>query len=169
MGIHLTLAFLVGSCLALYSRSIPFDDRLGVLAGLLGLATMFIGGFDIIGVPAGAYFILYLGARLGGPLRKVGARNDYSYGLYIYGFPVEQSLAYFGLHHLGYPIYTVVTLVVALGFAWLSWHGIEKHAMALKGWGPGLGWRYWWDRVRGRRSVPPPAETQPDSEAEPAI
>jgi peptidoglycan/LPS O-acetylase OafA/YrhL len=162
--LNLTLTFLFGSCLAVYSKSIPFDDRLGVLAGIVMLLTLHYGGFTLVGLPAGAYFVMYLGARIGGPLRRVGAKNDYSYGVYVYGFVVQQTLAYFGVYRLGYVPFVLIALVVSLGFAWLSWHGIEKHAMALKDWGPGRGWRHWFDRVRSFRSrrdraeVPSPAK-----------
>ena len=149
--LNLMLTFLLGSSLAVYSKSIPFDDRLGVLSGLVMLLTLRYGGFTVVGLAAGAYFIMYLGARLGGPLRKVGAKNDYSYGVYVYGFLVQQTLAYFGVYRLGYVPFTLIALVISLGFAWLSWHGIEKRAMALKDWGPGKGWRHWWDRLRSAR------------------
>ena len=148
--INLMLTFLYGSSLAVYSKKIPFDDRLGVLAGVVMLLTLHWGGFTLLGIPAGAYFVMYLGARLGGPLRKVGAKNDYSYGVYVYGFLIQQTLAFFGVYKLGYLLFVFISLVVSGGFAWLSWHGIEKHAMALKDWGPGRGWPYWYHRIRSR-------------------
>jgi peptidoglycan/LPS O-acetylase OafA/YrhL len=39
------------------------------------------------------------------------------------------------------------TIVLSAGCAWLSWHGVEKHALALKDWGPGRGVRHWVDVV----------------------
>lgn len=147
--LNLMFTFLLGSCIAVYSKSIPFDDRLGVLAGIVMLLSLRWGGFAVLGLPTGAYFVLYLGARLGGPLRRVGQKNDYSYGVYVYGFLVEQVLAYMGVYRWGYVPYALIALVVTLGFAWLSWHGVEKHAMALKDLGPGRGWRHWRDRLRG--------------------
>jgi len=149
--INLMLTFLYGSSLAVYSKRIPYDDRLGVLAGVVMLLTLHWGGFTLLGIPAGAYFVMYLGARLGGPLRRVGAKNDYSYGVYVYGFLIQQTLAYFGVYRLGYLPFVLIALVVSLGFAWLSWHGIEKHAMALKDWGPGRGLRHWLDRAQSLR------------------
>lgn len=149
--LNLMMTFLFGSCLAVYSKSIPFDDRLGVLSGFIMVLTLHYGGFTVVGIAAGAYFVMYLGARIGGPLRRVGVKNDYSYGVYVYGFLVQQTLAFFGVYKLGYLPFALIALVVSLGFAWLSWHGIEKHAMALKDWGPGQGWHYWFGRIRARR------------------
>ena len=148
--LNLTMTFLFGSCLAVYSKLVPFDDRLGVFSGLLFLLTLRYGGFTLLGLAAGTYFVLYLGARLGGPLRRVGATNDYSYGVYVYGFLVQQVLAYAGAHEWGYVPYVVAALLGSAALAWLSWHGLEKRAMALKDVGPGRGWRHWVDGLRDR-------------------
>lgn len=145
--ITLGLTFMFGSVLAVYSKSVPFNDRLGILCGIVLLVTLRYGGFSTVGLAAGTYFVMYLAARLPKQLQWVGAKNDYSYGIYIYGFLVQQTTAYFGWHKLGYVPYVIFALVISFGFAWVSWHLVEKRAMALKSWGPGLGWRYWYERT----------------------
>jgi peptidoglycan/LPS O-acetylase OafA/YrhL len=135
----LVLAFAFGACIALYAKAIPFDDRLGILAGLVLVLSLRFGGYAIVGMAAGAYFVLYLAVRLPPVLRRVGTKNDYSYGVYIYGFLVQQLLSYLGVNGWGYLPYVLMSLIFSFGFAWLSWHGIEKRAMALKDRGPGLG------------------------------
>ncbi|MBC7761029.1 MAG: acyltransferase [Candidatus Saccharibacteria bacterium] len=155
--IQLTLTFMYGACLAVYSKKIPYSDGLGILSGLVMIFTLRYGGFSVVGTAAGAYFIMYLGARLPRVLQRVGAKNDYSYGVYIYGFLVEQVLAHVGWYKLGYFPYTIIALIISLGCAWLSWHVIEKRAMALKDWGPGKGWKYWLSRgetIRNLRRTP---------------
>jgi peptidoglycan/LPS O-acetylase OafA/YrhL len=149
--IMLTLTFMLGSCVALYSRKIPYSNGLGILCAIVFLYTFRAGGFQEIGVPAGVYLVLYLGARLPRVFHRIGTKNDYSYGVYIYGFLVEQVLARVGLYKLGYFPYAIGTLIVSLGLAWLSWHIVEKRAMSLKDWGPGRGLQHWWDWYRSRR------------------
>jgi peptidoglycan/LPS O-acetylase OafA/YrhL len=76
----------------------------------------------------------------------IGAKNDYSYGVYIYGFLVQQVTAYLGWYQLGYLPWVAICLVLSFGCAWISWHLVEKRAMSLKNWGPGRGvahWRAW--------------------------
>jgi peptidoglycan/LPS O-acetylase OafA/YrhL len=148
--LQLTFTFLVGSSIAVYSKEILFDNRLGIFAGLLALLSLRFGAFAIVGVVAAAYFVLYLAARLPKRVQWIGAKNDYSYGVYIYGFLVQQVLAYFGVHKLGYIPFVLIALAISLGCAWVSWHLVEKRAMSLKNWGPGRGWRYWWMRMRAR-------------------
>ncbi|MBF0673449.1 MAG: acyltransferase [Salinibacterium sp.] len=146
----LALAFLIGASIAVYSHRVPFHDGLGVLAALVFAGTLRFGGFAWLGTVAGVYFVLYLGARLPRWLQWIGSRNDYSYGTYIYGFLVQQVLANFGLHEWGYAAYVALTVAITLPLAWLSWHLIEKRAMALKSRGPGRGMQHWAHRIRGR-------------------
>lgn len=148
--ISLGFTFMLGAVLAVYSKQVPFDDRLGILAGIILLVSLRLGGYSTIGTVAGAYFVMYLAARLPRQLQWIGRRNDYSYGVYIYGFLVQQVGAHFGVHHLGYAPYVAISLVVSFMLAWLSWHAIEKWAMRLKDWGPGRGARFWYERSRER-------------------
>ena len=80
--------------------------------------------------PVIAYPLLWLGVHL--PLHRVGARNDYSYGIYIYPFPVTQLLAIWGAWRLGYPLFSLLCVIGTIPFAVASWWVIEKRALSLK-------------------------------------
>jgi peptidoglycan/LPS O-acetylase OafA/YrhL len=164
-AVNLVFTFMVGATLAIFSKSVPFDNRLGILSALILLATLRYGGYTTVGTLAGAYFVLYLAARLPKRLQWVGQKNDYSYGVYIYGFLVQQVLANFGVWRLGYFPFAFISLAIALGCAWLSWHIVEKNAMRLKDFGPGRGLRYfrerWWAPRRKRLIRPLAMRTQP--------
>ncbi|WP_076998635.1 acyltransferase [Variovorax sp. KK3] len=58
-------------------------------------------------------------------------RVDYSYGLYIYAFPIQQAIAQAGptrrLH-----FYVLLCFLATLPLAMLSWHLVEKPAMRLR-------------------------------------
>ena len=60
------------------------------------------------------------------------ARNgDLSYGIYIFAFPIQQSL--YSLDPGMHPLWNFgITFVCVLVLAYCSWHLIEKRAMALK-------------------------------------
>lgn len=68
------------------------------------------------------------------PLRnwEKKARGDYSYGIYVYGYPVEQMLVHFGLHRAGLPAFLGLSLALTLALAFLSWRFIEAPALRLK-------------------------------------
>ena len=58
---------------------------------------------------------------------KIG---DLSYGIYIYGFPVQQTLMYY--FKLNYLELMTFSLMISFVFAYFSWHVIEKNALKLK-------------------------------------
>ena len=84
----------------------------------LGVAPLLLG-----------YVLLVLGGRL--PVR-LGARNDISYGVYIYAFPVQQMLALSGGHALGVLGFAAVSTALTVPLAWVSWKLVEEPAMKLR-------------------------------------
>jgi peptidoglycan/LPS O-acetylase OafA/YrhL len=132
--------FLVGSLLYLYRDKIPDSGLLAwgctflVLFGLVlpvgnSVPTFTFTSVDLTAVFL-AYPLLWLGIHL--PFHMVGARNDYSYGVYIYAFPVQQLLVIWGVSRWGYWPYTLLAVAVVVPFAVASWWAVEKHALRLK-------------------------------------
>lgn len=134
---HLGFAFALGACVELYRERVPVSDVLGAAACLTVAGSLHYGYFFTVGLPALAYALVWLAVALPAPLRRVGARADYSYGLYIYGFVVEQTLTVLGAPRLGYPAYLALSLAGSGLVAVLSWHGVERPAMALRHLMPG--------------------------------
>jgi peptidoglycan/LPS O-acetylase OafA/YrhL len=62
---------------------------------------------------------------------KLICPGDYSYGIYIYAFPIQQTLAHFW-PQMNTGVYIVTAFALTLVPAVLSWHLIEKKALALK-------------------------------------
>jgi peptidoglycan/LPS O-acetylase OafA/YrhL len=58
--------------------------------------------------------------------------GDWSYGAYLYGFPVQQVLAHFKLHETSFVGYVLASTVVTFVLAGLSWHLVEKQALRWK-------------------------------------
>ena len=57
--------------------------------------------------------------------------RDYSYGIYIYAFPVQQTVASFW-PQMPLPAYLLSTFVITVALAATSWHFVEKPALKLK-------------------------------------
>jgi peptidoglycan/LPS O-acetylase OafA/YrhL len=136
-AVWLTLVFMTGASIALYADALPMNDWLGASAAVVWLGTLFMGGYQLVGLVVLPYLVLWLAARLPIWFHRVGAVNDYSYGIYIYGFLAEQLLARFGASSWPLVVFLVAAGAASFAPAWLSWHLLEKHALRLKHWGPG--------------------------------
>lgn len=134
--IYLGFAFLLGCTMELYRDRVPVSDLLAVACAAVMALSLLLGGFFVFGLPAFAYLVIWAGVRMPRKLQWVGRRNDYSYGLYIYGFVVEQSLSLLGYARRGRITYVLLAVAITWVLAWFSWHVIEKQAMRLKGWTP---------------------------------
>ena len=58
-------------------------------------------------------------------LKVFAIKNDYSYGLYLYAYPVSQ-LSYSMLNQHGFIVYFLFILFATYAAAFFSWHFIEK-------------------------------------------
>lgn len=58
--------------------------------------------------------------------------GDWSYGAYLYGFPVQQVLAHYKLHQVSFVGYVLASTALTFALAGLSWHWIEKPALRWK-------------------------------------
>lgn len=105
---------------------------IGVAIALVGLAVTNRTGAAEIGHALGlGYIMLWAGSLPTGRLRTFTNRNDYSYGVYIYGVPVGQVL----LHAApGMPVapLIVATAVISIALAALSWSFVERPSLALR-------------------------------------
>ncbi|WP_420116507.1 acyltransferase family protein [Micromonospora sp.] len=145
--LRLGLMFVAGVVLYQWADRIPLRGAgagaaAALLAGALAAASAFgqdpqsRAAYLALAPAAVAYLILYLGARPG--LRRVGARRDLSYGLYIYAWPVQVTLLLVGAAQWPVVVYLTTATVISLGMAWLSWIAVEQPALGLKSWTPSL-------------------------------
>jgi peptidoglycan/LPS O-acetylase OafA/YrhL len=77
------------------------------------------------------FVVLSFGLAHSPLLERLTRRGDYSYGMYIYAFPIQQAVAYLE-PDIGIEAHLLVCFVVAVLLAALSWHLVERHALALK-------------------------------------
>lgn len=129
--VRLATYFAAGSIIYLYRERIPTRGWVAGVAGALVIGSILTGTFQVFaGLPL-AYVMLYAGIRL--PLSKIGRKNDISYGMYIYAFPIQQliAIATAGTSLTLLP-YVALSIVLTVPFAWASWLAIERPAMSLK-------------------------------------
>ncbi|WP_020468747.1 acyltransferase family protein [Zavarzinella formosa] len=125
--------FLMGSAFYLFQPR--FRGWFALVCMLAAAGAMTLKWFPVVAPFTTTYIVFYLARVL--PLQCVGKRADYSYGFYIYGYPVQQSLTAFGFNQHGFAAYFAMTLLITGLFAAASWHLVESQALKLKNWGPG--------------------------------
>jgi peptidoglycan/LPS O-acetylase OafA/YrhL len=157
--VYLGFLFFAAGSLELYRERVPIHDGLGLASLALSLGSLLLGGWFVIGYPAFVYLMVWAACRLPRWTHWVGRKNDYSYGIYIYGLVGQQVLASLGWNRWGYWPYLAMAIAAAWTAAFLSWHLVEKHFLKLKNWTP----QYPARRLRTlrRRYVPvPPARSE---------
>lgn len=65
-------------------------------------------------------------------LRKAGFFGDLSYGIYIYAFPVQQTIVRLTNNDLPLWLEFTTSFFITIMLAFLSWHLVEKPALKLK-------------------------------------
>lgn len=120
--------YLSGTLLLVWQDRVPLRPALMIGAAAVVAAVAVTGAPQAVAGPAMAYLMIAAGILL--PLRRIGARNDISYGIYIYAFPVQQLLA-LALADRGVPFIVPLALAMALTIplAWASWLFVERPAI----------------------------------------
>ena len=130
--IHLALWFFTGSVFWLWRRQIAY--RTPVALALLALAWLTEG--DMAGQAvlhlALPYVVLWFAHVDVRQLGSFGGHGDFSYGMYLYAFPVQQTLAHFGAAAWPLPMYVAACFAVTLACAVASWKLIEAPALRAK-------------------------------------
>lgn len=104
-----------------------------MLLGSLGDAVSVLNYLpaSVLMCAAAIYLTIYIGCN---DMERYAPKGDYSYGLYIYCFPIQQILnKLLDIHNFaGFLINFSGSLAIAAGFAIFSWHFIEKPCLSLR-------------------------------------
>lgn len=125
------LFFLMGSVFYLNNDRLKFDLRIVLAAFVVWVLSfphselLLLTSFVCL-----PYVVLGLAYASIPYLNSIGKKADISYGLYIYHYPVQQTLINF--FKLDPVSLFIMALVITVPLSWLSWHLIESRALSLK-------------------------------------
>ena len=109
-----------------------FDGRVALLA-LAGLALSIpLRQFILLFPVFGCYLALWLALNPRLPVIPAARFGDLSYGLYIYGWPVEEAVMWLSGGRAAWWQVFLVALPAASALAFLSWHLVERPMLRLK-------------------------------------
>lgn len=108
-------------------------SRWGCLTVALGLllCLLLVDGLNRLVLLLHVALLVSLAYKVAWGQQMLARVGDLSYGMYIYAFPVQQTLIHFFPNWSFGPHLLSATLLTVL-LAWLSWHCIEKLALHLK-------------------------------------
>lgn len=129
-GAELATCFALGSAFYLWRDHLPASPLIALLFALLAIAANGTGAYQPLLLLAISYGALTLGYL---PFKKLLTYNrfgDYSYGIYIYAFPMQQLASHWGASS---PLGNILiasppTIIMAV----LSWHLVEDPALNMK-------------------------------------
>jgi peptidoglycan/LPS O-acetylase OafA/YrhL len=78
------------------------------------------------------YIVIAIGLRATPLLSSVGRFGDFSYGIYIYAFPVQQTIAHLGIAKGSVVLNFVYLVTATVLLAAFSWFVIERPALSMK-------------------------------------
>lgn len=169
--VHLSFMFSLGAVLYLYRDRIIISNLIAALALMGFLAGSAIHGwFYPIGEVSFAYLCLWGAVRI--PIRHFDRFGDFSYGLYVYAFPVEQLASLYGINKWGLGPYLLVTFPISMLFAVASWFIVERTFLNLKRVKLPTLWRspaWWSEKVQGKSPAIGRPEDNNMSEAPPEV
>jgi len=124
--------FLLGATARLYMHRIPMHGAVAAVVAVVLALSAWRGGYLVIGPPAYTYLMVYVAVALPPRLHRYARKRDYSFGIYIYGFAVQQVLALVGGARYGIVAYIALSFAGTLVLAAASWHFVERPALRLK-------------------------------------
>ncbi|MDD5617542.1 MAG: acyltransferase [Candidatus Omnitrophica bacterium] len=124
-------AYFLGGCLIFVFRDkIASNKYFFYSCFLLLFVSIFFRLYNLIGPFLLPYVLVMIATKL--PFMSISKNFDLSYGLYIYSFPVQQTI-YFINQNIKSPIaFFIFSVIFTLPLAYLNWLLIEKQCFKLK-------------------------------------
>ncbi|MFC6646340.1 acyltransferase family protein [Granulicella cerasi] len=119
--------YLAGVVFYLYRRQIPHSAALALLAVIACVVAARVPfGVAALFPMAGSYLVFYLAYAKWLPLTQAGRFGDFSYGLYLYAFPIQQTIVMLHGGAMSPAILFVEATPLVLLLSVASWYGVER-------------------------------------------
>ena len=128
-ALRLIFMFFSGSAFFFLKPVVPMSGRiLAALLAALIVAAFSPSVFHVAYMVFLSYLVLLVAYVPDGMIREYNRVGDYSYGVYIYAFPLQQTIVWLvpGISPMAL-FFAALPIVIAL--AMLSWHLLEKRAL----------------------------------------
>jgi len=127
----LLASFVMGAVAYHWRERIPVHGQVFAAASAVLYGAWSFSGTALLGLMPMAYCMVYLGMqRFARP--TFFPEGDYSYGIYLFGFPIQQTLVFlFPVLKVWWALFPVAA-VATCAAAMASWHLVEQPALSLR-------------------------------------
>jgi len=129
--IKFAVYYFAGTVIYLFRDKLKLNNWISLIfvAILIGSAkTPYFQFIECLVLP---YLVIWLAFQRNPLVLKYNLLGDYSYGLYIFAFPIQQTIWHF-LRHVNVTQYFLLSFILTLPAAILSWKLVENPFLALK-------------------------------------
>ncbi|WP_282121676.1 acyltransferase family protein [Algibacter mikhailovii] len=124
--------FLCGSCIYVFRNDIPRSMGLAFISIVLVLLGLKLKLLDVFWPFTTTYLLFYFSYHTKLQFPNFAKHGDLSYGIYLYGWPIQQLvMLYFGKYFNPLTFFVAV-LPIVIVFAFFSWKLVEGPALKLK-------------------------------------
>ena len=129
---ELGLFFMIGAFLgAIDWKDILFKKQIAIIATIITVAILYFQPNPIWLCFTWPYLVIFIGQGSSKFSNWIHANlEDPSYGIYLYAFPVQQSIIYF--FHPSVTVLLWTSTLIAFGLGILSWKLVEKKTLQFK-------------------------------------
>ncbi|HKZ95838.1 MAG TPA: acyltransferase [Hyphomicrobiaceae bacterium] len=127
------LDFFLGGAFYVFADKIRVDLRVALVLGLAAAATFGTAAHEAVFRVALTYGLLWFALVPAGAIRRFNLIGDYSYGIYILCFPIQQTFVMLNPQITPGWLF-MCSFPAVLALAILSWHFIEHPALRRKAW-----------------------------------
>jgi peptidoglycan/LPS O-acetylase OafA/YrhL len=125
----LVISFLFGVSLYVMRFQVAYSRLLFLLSSSMYLALCMNRNFIYLSALPLTYVIIFLGLQ--NPPKTMFIRGaDYSYGVYLYGFPLQQTVCYLFPSQRFWYVSALSGVALALASAYLSWTFVESKVIS---------------------------------------
>lgn len=132
-SMELTLYFFSGAALFTLRQHWQARPRLWLATSLIFGSIATLSGYHYLGLALMLpYAVILFGTSSTKWIKSAGRFGDFSYGIYLFAYPTQQTIIHFLYPQFGFLTTLVLAAIITLMCAVLSWNFIEKTALRLK-------------------------------------
>jgi peptidoglycan/LPS O-acetylase OafA/YrhL len=124
--------FVAGAVFYLLGDRIPYSKPLFAISVLIVVLSMAVNGMQTVLPICGVYALIWVSFAQELKLQNWGHKVDLSYGVYLYAWPVQQTVIHLSHQTIGPYMLTLIALPITCLLATVSWYVVEQPFLKMK-------------------------------------